>query len=109
MSNKSIATIATMGIDIGKNWFHVVGLDRRGAIELRQGASEGRHAVPMALSDMRARADGAARASICVTQRDDYVKRCAERPAAVNCAPWRVPTCRGAWGRAKRSPRCLAS
>src|SRR5258708_38449670 len=29
MSNKSIATIATMGIDIGKNSFHVVGLDRR--------------------------------------------------------------------------------
>jgi hypothetical protein len=28
MSNKSIATIATMGIDIGKNSFHVVGLDR---------------------------------------------------------------------------------
>jgi hypothetical protein len=29
-------TIATMGIDIGKNSFHVVGLDRRGAIVLRQ-------------------------------------------------------------------------
>src|SRR5262249_3599616 len=27
---------ATMGIDIGKNSFHVVGLDRRGAIVLRQ-------------------------------------------------------------------------
>jgi len=27
MSNKSITTIATMGIDIGKNSFHVVGLD----------------------------------------------------------------------------------
>jgi hypothetical protein len=25
------------GIDIGKNWFHVVGLDRRGAIVLRRG------------------------------------------------------------------------
>src|SRR6266481_904667 len=36
MSNKSIATIATMGIDIGKNSFHVVGLDRRGAIVLRR-------------------------------------------------------------------------
>ena len=32
MSNKSIATIATMGIDLGKNSFHVVGLDGRGAI-----------------------------------------------------------------------------
>src|SRR5215467_13094539 len=36
MSNKSNPTIATMGIDIGKNSFHVVGLDRRGAIVLRQ-------------------------------------------------------------------------
>src|SRR2546426_8964650 len=36
MSNTTKATIATMGIDIGKNSFHVVGLDRRGAIVLRQ-------------------------------------------------------------------------
>jgi transposase len=41
MSNKSIAIIATMGIDIGKNSFHVVGLDRRGAIVLRQKWSRG--------------------------------------------------------------------
>ena len=34
--NKPIATIATMGTDIGKNSFHVVGLDQRGAIVLRQ-------------------------------------------------------------------------
>src|SRR6516225_5924849 len=36
MSNKSTAIVATMGIDIGKNSFHAVGLDRRGAIVLRQ-------------------------------------------------------------------------
>jgi len=30
-----------MGIDIGKNSFHVVGLDRRGAIVLRQRWSRG--------------------------------------------------------------------
>ena len=36
MSNKSTPTVATMGIDIGKNSFHVVGLDQRGAIVLRQ-------------------------------------------------------------------------
>ncbi len=36
MPNKSIATVAPMGIDIGKNSFDVVGLDRRGAIVLRQ-------------------------------------------------------------------------
>src|SRR5206468_9129414 len=41
MSNKSIATIATMGIDIGKNSFHFVGLDRRGAIVLPQKWSRG--------------------------------------------------------------------
>ena len=41
MSNKSIATVATMGIDIGENSFHVVGLDRRGAIVLRQKSSRG--------------------------------------------------------------------
>ena len=38
---KSIATVATMGIDIGKNSFHVVGLDQRGAIVLRQKWSRG--------------------------------------------------------------------
>jgi transposase len=41
MSKKSITTIATVGIDIGKNWFHVVGLDSRGAIVLRQKWSRG--------------------------------------------------------------------
>ena len=28
-------TIATIGIDIGKNWFHLVGLDSRGVIIAR--------------------------------------------------------------------------
>src|SRR3974390_3492672 len=41
MSNKSNPTVATMGIDIGKNSFHVVGLDQRGAIVLRQKWSRG--------------------------------------------------------------------
>jgi transposase len=36
MSQKLDTTIAGIGIDIGKNSFHVVGLDRRGAIMLRQ-------------------------------------------------------------------------
>jgi transposase len=36
MSYKSNPTVATMGIDIGKNSFHVVGLDQCGAIVLRQ-------------------------------------------------------------------------
>jgi transposase len=41
MSSQSNATVATMGIDIGKNSFHVVGLDQRGAIVLRQKWSRG--------------------------------------------------------------------
>ena len=36
MSYKLNAAIVVIGIDIGKNSFHVVGLDRRGAIVLRQ-------------------------------------------------------------------------
>ena len=36
MSSKANSTVATMGIDIGKNCFHVVGLDQRGAIVVRQ-------------------------------------------------------------------------
>ena len=36
MSDKPNTAIAVIGIDIGKNFFHLVGLDRRGAITLRQ-------------------------------------------------------------------------
>jgi transposase len=36
MPGKFDSKIAVIGIDIGKNWFHVVGLDERGAIALRQ-------------------------------------------------------------------------
>jgi transposase len=41
MSEKLNPAIAVIGIDIGKNSFHVVGLDRRGAIMLRQKWSRG--------------------------------------------------------------------
>ncbi len=34
-------TVSVVGIDIGKNWFHIVGLDDRGAIVLRQKWSRG--------------------------------------------------------------------
>jgi transposase len=40
--NKSTAIVTTIGIDIGKNSFYVVGLDQRGAIVLRQNWSRGR-------------------------------------------------------------------
>jgi transposase len=41
MAEKGKITIATIGIDIGKNSFHVIGLDARGAIVLRQKWSRG--------------------------------------------------------------------
>src|ERR1700755_1204554 len=41
MSQQSNCAIAVIGIDIGKNSFHVVGHDHRGAIVLRQKWSRG--------------------------------------------------------------------
>jgi transposase len=41
MSQKSSCAIAVIGIDIGKNSFHIVGHDQRGAIVLRQKWSRG--------------------------------------------------------------------
>src|SRR5712692_3084644 len=41
MSQKLSTTFAVIGVDIGKNSFHVVGLDQRGAIVLRQKWSRG--------------------------------------------------------------------
>ena len=36
MPRSANLSVATMGIDIGKNSIHVVGLDQRGAIVVRQ-------------------------------------------------------------------------
>ncbi len=36
MSHTLNSTVTVVGIDIGKNWFHVVGLDVRGGIVFRQ-------------------------------------------------------------------------
>ena len=41
MSQTLSAAIAMVGIDIGKNFFHIVGHDERGAIVLRQKWSRG--------------------------------------------------------------------
>jgi transposase len=59
MSQKLSSAIAAIGIDIGKNSLHVVGLDARGAILLRQrwsrGQVEGRLAnMPPCLIGMEA-------------------------------------------------------
>jgi transposase len=50
MSQISNTSIAIVGIDIGKNSFHIVGLDERGAIVLRQKWSRGQ--VEMRFSNM---------------------------------------------------------
>jgi transposase len=60
MSETVKSTVTVVGIDIGKNSFHVVGLDRRGAIVLRQrwsrGQIEARFAnMPPCLIGMEAR------------------------------------------------------
>jgi transposase len=41
MTQKSSSAIAVVGIDIGKNSFHIVGQNQRGAIVLRQKWSRG--------------------------------------------------------------------
>jgi hypothetical protein len=41
MSQNLNSAVAVIGVDIGKNSFHVVGLDDRGAIVLRQKWSRG--------------------------------------------------------------------
>ena len=41
MSEKHSSEVAVIGIDIGKNSFHLVGQDRRGALVLRQKWSRG--------------------------------------------------------------------
>ena len=42
MSSKHNGTIASViGIDIGKNWFHIIGQDQHGAIVLRKKWSRG--------------------------------------------------------------------
>jgi hypothetical protein len=48
MAEQSRITIVVIGVDIGKNSFHVVALDRRGAIALRQKWSRGQVASRLA-------------------------------------------------------------
>jgi transposase len=48
MSQTPQTSITAVGIDIGKNSFHIVGQDDRGAIVLRQKWSRGqRHVLPI--------------------------------------------------------------
>jgi hypothetical protein len=56
MSRKIDSTIAVVGIDIGKNSFHVVGHDERGAIVLRQKWSRSHQTGAQRLAAARRRA-----------------------------------------------------
>ena len=49
MAERLNNVIAVIGIDIGKNSFHVVGLDGRGAIVLRQKWSRGQVETRLAI------------------------------------------------------------
>ena len=48
MAEKLNSVIAVIGVDIGRNSFYVVGLDRRGAIVLRQKWSRGQVEIRLA-------------------------------------------------------------
>jgi transposase len=48
LSNAKSVAIATLGVDIGKNTFHLVGLDERGAIVLRERLSRAQVEVRLA-------------------------------------------------------------
>ena len=49
MSHKTAATVAhTIGIDTGKNTLHLIGLDDKGAIVLREKIARGRIAARLA-------------------------------------------------------------
>jgi len=52
-----MSRIAVIGIDIGKNSFHIVGQDQRGAIVLRQKWSRSHHLYPAEVCE-RMRRDG---------------------------------------------------
>ena len=50
-SQKTQGMITTIGIDIGKNTFHLVGLDKRGAIVLQQKVT--RHQLGRRLGNLK--------------------------------------------------------
>src|SRR6266702_4145694 len=86
MSQHFNTTIAVMGIDIGKNSFHVVGLDQRGAIVLRQkwsrGQVESRFGQYAAVPDR----DGGVRRGTSQSQAQGSWSRCSADAGEV-CAP----------------------
>jgi hypothetical protein len=99
MSNKSNATVATMGIDIGKNSFHVVGLDQRGAIVLRQKWSRGQIEARLAniapcLIGMEASNRRPSPRSDHASYLDHWQPRSSPRPRMRNARPISCTACR---------------
>ena len=83
-SQKTPETITTIGIDLGKNTFHLVGLDKRGAIVLQQKVSRsqlGRRLanIPRCLIGMEA-CSGSHHIG---RQLDSARPRCASDPGAI--------------------------
>jgi hypothetical protein len=78
MSNKSIATVATTGIDIGKKSFHIVALDPR-SIVLRQKWSRGQVEVRLAAT------------SVAPLRSDDPSRRARELATSIKAGPSRRP------------------
>ena len=62
-SQNTAETINTIGIDVGKNTFHLVGLDKRGAIVLQQKVT--RHQLGRRLSNISPCLIGKERRSAC--------------------------------------------
>ena len=75
MSQTPNTAIAVIGIDIGKNSFHVVGHDARGAIVLRQKWSRGQQSkfIPLRIVPLHAPHVGAHQVDGCV--KDALVER----------------------------------
>ena len=64
MSQTLNVAIAVVGIDIGKNSFHIVGHDERGAIVLRRPAPAGRPSSTLVGSDRRLHVDHIVRTTL---------------------------------------------
>jgi hypothetical protein len=90
--------IAVIGIDIGKNSFHVVGLDRRGAIALRQKWSRGQVDARLAISLQERRARPESRLGVTICRSDSRQCTAADPPAAAG-----VLQCRARGRGARRS------
>jgi hypothetical protein len=64
----SHSAVAVIGLDIGKNSFHVIGLDERGAIVLRHKWSRGQVEARLANAALSDRVGGLCRRPSCQSQ-----------------------------------------